>query len=417
MRYAVLFTVAFTAAPALGQTFIPLDDLPGGGTLSRGRSVSPDGVVVGVSAGPSGDEAVRWGDGDPNPFPLSDLPGGAFSSEALAAAIGGQAIFGWGTNSAGNAEAFRWTPAVGLRALGFLPSGGYSSRAYACSADGVIACGDTLFQPQGSPPPLPVTQAFRWTDAAGMEPLGFLPGGAQFLSTARAMSFDGSVIVGWATDSSFGNRPFRWTQATGMVDITGGQFTGTARGVSPDGRYIVGSISEISSAYLYDSNDPPGTYTLLPWLPGSASSVAADVSRAASFILGVSGGRACLWTTQPQGGYTVQDLNAFAPPGWNLTVAISMSDDGTRLTGHGTNPQGQTQGWLILMPSRLCPVDFNGDSDFGTDQDIEAFFRCLAGECCPTCFLGGSDINGDGDYGTVQDIESFFRCLAGACWC
>jgi hypothetical protein len=57
--------------------------------------------------------------------------------------------------------------------------------------------------------------------------------------------------------------------------------------------------------------------------------------------------------------------------------------------------------------------DFNGDGDFGTDQDIEAFFACLAGNCCATCWPGGSDFNGDGDFGTDQDIESFFRVLAG----
>jgi trimeric autotransporter adhesin len=59
----------------------------------------------------------------------------------------------------------------------------------------------------------------------------------------------------------------------------------------------------------------------------------------------------------------------------------------------------------------LCDADFNNDGDFGTDQDIEAFFACLAGFCCPTC--GTSDFNGDGDFGTDQDIEAFFRVLAG----
>jgi hypothetical protein len=57
--------------------------------------------------------------------------------------------------------------------------------------------------------------------------------------------------------------------------------------------------------------------------------------------------------------------------------------------------------------------DFNGDGDFGTDQDIESFFACLGGTCCPTCWAGGSDFNGDGDFGTDQDIESFFRVLGG----
>jgi hypothetical protein len=57
--------------------------------------------------------------------------------------------------------------------------------------------------------------------------------------------------------------------------------------------------------------------------------------------------------------------------------------------------------------------DFNGDLDFGTDADIEAFFACLSGTCCPTCYPGGSDFNADGDFGTDQDIEAFFRVLAG----
>jgi hypothetical protein len=55
--------------------------------------------------------------------------------------------------------------------------------------------------------------------------------------------------------------------------------------------------------------------------------------------------------------------------------------------------------------------DFNHDGDTGTDQDIEAFFACLAGQCCPTC--SSADFNGDGDFGTDQDIEAFFRVLAG----
>jgi hypothetical protein len=60
--------------------------------------------------------------------------------------------------------------------------------------------------------------------------------------------------------------------------------------------------------------------------------------------------------------------------------------------------------------------DFNGDGDFGTDQDIEAFFACLGGTCCAECWPAGADFNGDGDIGTDQDIEAFFRVLGGG-WC
>jgi hypothetical protein len=68
----------------------------------------------------------------------------------------------------------------------------------------------------------------------------------------------------------------------------------------------------------------------------------------------------------------------------------------------------------ISAPVTPCGTsDFNGDGDFGTDADIEAFFACLAGNCCATCFPGGADFNGDGDVGTDADIEAFFRVLAG----
>jgi|GEM_PF-1356785 len=71
-----------------------------------------------------------------------------------------------------------------------------------------------------------------------------------------------------------------------------------------------------------------------------------------------------------------------------------------------------TGAYLVIVPA-CGNSDFNGDGDFGTDQDIESFFACLAGSCCPTCFPGGSDFNADGDFGTDADIEAFFRVLAG----
>jgi hypothetical protein len=64
-----------------------------------------------------------------------------------------------------------------------------------------------------------------------------------------------------------------------------------------------------------------------------------------------------------------------------------------------------------LWLAEHCAADFDNDGDTGTDADIEAFFRCLAGACCENC--GSQDFNGDGDFGTDQDIEAFFRVLAG----
>jgi hypothetical protein len=74
----------------------------------------------------------------------------------------------------------------------------------------------------------------------------------------------------------------------------------------------------------------------------------------------------------------------------------------------GTTPSNQVTVWVVRPP---CDPDFNGDGDDRTDADIEAFFACVAGHCCPIC--GTADYNGDGDVATDADIEAFFRVLAG----
>ena len=57
--------------------------------------------------------------------------------------------------------------------------------------------------------------------------------------------------------------------------------------------------------------------------------------------------------------------------------------------------------------------NLNRTKAFRACLEIRPFFSCLGGNCCATCYSGGSDFNGDGDFGTDQDIESFFRVLGG----
>jgi hypothetical protein len=106
------------------------------------------------------------------------------------------------------------------------------------------------------------------------------------------------------------------------------------------------------------------------------------------------------------------DGNVWRPlqSGLNNT-ALALCATGNRLfvsgffsTAGGLSQPGLAQ-WIESS------ADFNGDGDSGTDADIEAFFACLAGDCCLRC--GSADFNGDGDSGTDADIEAFFRVLAG----
>jgi hypothetical protein len=104
--------------------------------------------------------------------------------------------------------------------------------------------------------------------------------------------------------------------------------------------------------------------------------------------------------------------------GGDRTIGVENAG-GTAAVSH---PSATHNGESLMVtfnppPSPCGPVcatsDYDGDGDSGTDADIEAFFACLAGNCCATCWHLGSDINADGDSGTDADIEAFFRILAG----
>ncbi|HYE61639.1 MAG TPA: ELWxxDGT repeat protein [Phycisphaerales bacterium] len=84
---------------------------------------------------------------------------------------------------------------------------------------------------------------------------------------------------------------------------------------------------------------------------------------------------------------------------------------GTRVFARFSHPTYGNELFFIHPPRTCGTADFNNDGDTGTDQDIEAFFACIGGHCCPSC--GTADFNNDGDTGTDQDIEAFFRVLGG----
>jgi hypothetical protein len=92
----------------------------------------------------------------------------------------------------------------------------------------------------------------------------------------------------------------------------------------------------------------------------------------------------------------------------SITSAYACTTGSGTYNGNGTPCEASTCGFPCGTS------DYDGDGDFGTDADIAAFFACLGGDCCPTCYSGGSDFNGDGDSGTDSDIQSFFAVLGGS---
>jgi|GEM_PF-4786337 len=119
---------------------------------------------------------------------------------------------------------------------------------------------------------------------------------------------------------------------------------------------------------------------------------------------------------QLDGILRIRLLDGYTPPGcmaYPLITGGSISGNFAAIEQPPNLPgnfEVQISSNTVTLFYRLSS-DFNRDTDFGTDQDIEAFFSCLAGQCCPACAT--SDYNGDGDFGTDQDIEAFFRVIAG----
>ena len=108
------------------------------------------------------------------------------------------------------------------------------------------------------------------------------------------------------------------------------------------------------------------------------------------------------------------DLHSFISPTYTWSCATGVIHDGPRVRVSGWVGTTFDSRKAIIWTQVVCSTaDFDGDGDVGTDADIEAFFACLAGRCCATCWSGGGDFNGDGDAGTDADIEAFFRVLAG----
>lgn len=322
------------------------------------------------------------------------LPGGT-SSQAIAVSQDGLVVVGGSVVASGRSQAFRWSARDGMAGLGLMP-GGSSSIALAVSADGsaVVGYGDALSA--GS-------AAFRWSASTGLVQL--TPLGNSSLCSAGGVSGDGSVVVG--TCLAIGNTAFRWTDSTGMVSLgqfgTGSNRTSNATAISSDGAVIVGiGHPVLTGAVMWTS---AGDSRVLGKVPGDLSAAASAVSRDGSVVVGdstepsvhrrafrwasgtgmtaissstdslsdsialaVSGdGQVVIgWGTTP-GGETAliwDELHGMRQleealrvdyqttiSGWKLSRATGISDDGRIIVGFGTNPGGQTEGWILKLPN------------------------------------------------------------------
>lgn len=196
--------------------------------------------------------------------------------------------------------------------------GGNDSEARAVSADGSVVVG-AADDTNGNP------RAFRWTLATGIQDLGTLGGD---WSEATDVSADGSVVVGWSYDANGIYRAFKWTAATGMQDLGAGDFS-KASAVSADGSVITVNVNQTAyrwtqSGGLQDIGNLGGDWT-----------DASDISADGSVITGFSRNSA----TDPYAFRWVEGVG-MEQIGTYYSFGGGISDDGNTITGFETGSAG-----------------------------------------------------------------------------
>jgi hypothetical protein len=200
----------------------------------------------------------------------------------------------------------------------------------------------------------------------------------------------------WVTDGRAGANVGTWDIDNGQVILTSPAFD------------LSGVENPVVEYWRWYNNAPPGGNN--PFTN--------------TFLIDISSDNGATWTrAETIGPAGAEVVGGWRRARWDLASRNVTPTSQVRLRFTAQDTTGAIVEAAIddlAIYSRTCsagPVcgtsDFDGDGDAGTDADIEAFFACLAGNCCPTCFPGGPDFDGDGDAGTDADIEAFFRVLGG----
>jgi uncharacterized membrane protein len=384
-------------------------------------ALSADGLVAVGSVVIAGGQAYRWVRTGPFSGASTLLPrGGSFGTAVTA---DGAVVFGYSTFHAAGMQSyttFRWRPPY-TSADPLTSSGCGNGGVVSVSDDGAVAVGTYTNCTFG----MCSNEVTYWL----VPPVG--PGTPHCLhmpsdwyyANAYSTSSDGSIVVGMVATRPADpilNAAYVWHGTPGtdgtaeLFPGLGGVGSAFVRAVSRDGLFAGGSCGHLARWPLSAGSPGPAEDLGVPdgLLYGTINALNSDGS------VGVGTGslssgpyRAVLWNVR----VGAVDLNTYLPAtgidltGWRLDEATAVSSDGFTVAGNGTH-NGVQEGFVVVL-SRCGWADFNHDGDSATDADIEAFFACLAGNCCARC--DSADFDGDGSAGNDADIEAFFRVLAG----
>jgi hypothetical protein len=356
------------------NTFQPLADLASGrGTYANG--ITADGsVIVGYTYDSNGAQhATRWVQG----VPAILFPGGfGFDLISIAQGVSADGLSACGLHAPTLIEqkAFIWSVSGGEQQFAT------RSAVAALNGDGSIGAGYVVHG-RGEP-----RRAAIW--ASGSQNFIDSPG-TIVTSDARAISHDGSIVVGQAVFNSSLVRAFRWTSAGGMQNIGSpdfNDFNSHADGITPDGSVIVGAMGGSNSLHPARWTAAAGWQYLAAPI-GITGGTAYAVSADGDTIVGTFEGRAFIWHSSSGMQDLKTVLGAAVPADWTLTEARAITPDGRTLIGNGTRSGGIGGAWIATL--QPCTADFNRDG-------IADFFDYLDFVDAFTLELPNADVNKDG---------------------
>lgn len=244
---------------------------------------------------------------------------------------------------------FRWTATGGIENLGSIPE--CRPAATAMSADGSLVAGFC----GGFEDLRPIL----WSAATGMMSLPF-PGGLETNTAVKAMTPDGSVLVGFSQWSVFWTEQeaARWVQGRNgwvleQLGKPSGAWLAAANGVSADGEVLVGQaigqfggVQHHTRAWRWTVQEG---FELLPILPAATSCTAEAISGNSQVITGTCGGRPFIWTV---GGGT-QELPLL--PNWTGASIWGANHDGTVIVGSASTTLGPSRAamWTSAGPKDI----------------------------------------------------------------
>ena len=277
----------------------------------------------------------------------------ADSVEASAVSDSGDVVFGEIADpGTGDPVAAIWTRSTGVwTSIGYLPSAAACpsrSSPYELSADGSVAVGLSWVNGCDG-------RGFRWTQATGMVELEGLANGA---NRASVCSADGNVIGGFA-QGSFSRTPAVWDAAGNgtLLDPPDGDALGEIYGIRDDGSILLGDWDGKASTWTYPGlvRTQLGGGSILPGWSGNPMDIADN-----NTIVGFDflGGNRRAWI-QFDGGPLVdfktyvQANGGVVPSGTTLEVCQAVSTDGYKIIGHGF----ASGAWLVTITPETCAAD------------------------------------------------------------